>query len=176
MFTSTSTALPISNTALAARLAIFIAKGFLASPNFPQAAHAAKEAFGYGEDSLLENLLHPAALLVTQHDIYEDHPGVFEYEVAEPLGEWLAEYLATPENEGSVGWDVLQERIEELVAEFFNIKNSLTTEEQTTLAKLRQAGFAVAIWTPAELGNVDPQRIECLAIERGNEALEDLRR
>lgn len=175
MFTSPTT-LPISNTALAARIAIFIAKGFMSSPNFPQAAHAAKEAFGYGEDSLLENLLHPAALLVTQHDIYEDHPGVFEYEVAEPLGEWLAEYLALPENQGSVGWDVLQERVEELTAAFFNVRNSLTTEEQTVLAKLRQAGFAVVVWSPSELAGVTPRVIEEHAVQHGDEAIEDLRR
>lgn len=175
MFTS-STTLPRSNTALAARIAIFIAKGFLNHPDFRQAAEAAKGAFGYGEDSLLECLLSPAALLAESHEKFDAHPGVFEYEVAEPLGEWLAEYLTIPENEGSIGWAVVVEKAESLSSAFFNIRESLTTEEQAVIAKLRQAGFAVAIWSPTELVGVDPRSIEELAVERGNEAIDDLRR
>ena len=141
MFTSTSTALPISNTALAARLAIFIAKGFMSSPNFPQAAHAAKEQFGYGEDSLLESLLHPAALLVTQYNIHDDHPGVFEYEVAEPLGKWIAAYLALPENDGSIEWEVMVEKVNSLADQFFNFRNTMTPSEAAAIESLCQAGF-----------------------------------
>lgn len=174
MFTSTSTALPLSNTALAARLALFISKGFMFSPDFTKAAEAAKEQFGYGEDSLFECLLHPAALLVTQYNIHDDHPGVFEYEVAEPLGAWLAEYLAVPENDGSIEWDVLIEKVEALTDRFFNFRNTLTPSEAAAIESLRKAGFAVAVWSPRELRGVSPKTLESCVVQHGNEVIEDL--
>lgn len=176
MFTSTSTALPLSNTALAARLAIFVSKGFLSSPAFPKASEAAKEQFGYGEDSLLECLLHPAALLATQYDLHSDHPGVFEYEVAEPLGTWLAEYLALPENDGSIEWEVMTEKVRLLTDGFFRVRSYLTPEEEAVITKLRQDGFAVVIWSPSELVGVTPGVLEEYAVQLGNEAIDDLRR
>ena len=176
MFTSTSTALPIPNTALAARLAIFISKGFLSSPDFPKASQAAKEQFGYGEDSLLECLLQPAALLATQYDLHSDHPGVFEYEVAEPLGEWIAEYLALPENDGSIEWAVMIEKVNTLADQFFNFRNTMTPTEAAAIESLWLAGFAVAVWSPHELRGVSPKALESCVLQHGNEVIEDLRR
>ena len=176
MFTSTSTTLPISNTVLAARLAIFISKGFLSSPDFPDASQAAKERFGYGEDSLLECLLFPASLLAEQYDTHEDHPGVFEYEVAEPLGKWIAAYLALPETDGSIEWAVLIEKSQILTDRFFNFRNTMTPSEDAAIESLRKAGFAVVVWSPSELAGVTPKSLESCVVQHGNEAIEDLRR
>jgi hypothetical protein len=174
MFTSTRTALPISNTALAARMSIFIAKGFLSSPDFPEASQAAKEQFGYGEDSLLECLLHPATLLAEQYDTHDDHPGVFEYEVAEPLGKWIAAYLALPETDGSIEWAVLIEKIQILTDRFFNFRNTMTPSEDAAIESLRKAGFAVVVWSPRELRGVSPKSLESRVVQHGNEVIEDL--
>lgn len=174
MFTSPRTALPISNTALAARMSIFIAKGFLSSPDFPDASQAAKEQFGYGEDSLLECLLHPATLLAEQYDTHDDHPGVFEYEVAEPLGKWIAAYLALPETDGSIEWAVLIEKIQILTNRFFNFRNTMTPSEDAAIESLRKAGFAVVVWSPRELRGVSPKSLESRVVQHGNEVIEDL--
>lgn len=176
MFTSIRFPIPLASSHIAARLAIFISKGFLSSPDFPDASQAAKERFGYGEDSLLECLLFPASLLAEQYNTHEDHPGVFEYEVAEPLGKWIAAYLALPETDGSLEWEVMVEKIQILTDRFFNFRNTMTPSEDAAIESLRKAGFAVVVWSPSELAGVSPKSLESCVVQHGNEAIEDLRR
>lgn len=104
---------------LAARQLSYLTKGLIKSPQFDEAYNNATEHFGYGEDSMLECLQIPAALLADIYDSNDNHPGVFEYEVTEKVGAFLAEYLAVPENTGSVPWDVVVEYAGMKAAEFF---------------------------------------------------------
>lgn len=48
----------------------------------------------------------------------------------------------------------------------------LTDDDLRALRDLRSRGFAVVVWTPAEIGEADGGHLENIVIERGNEALE----
>jgi hypothetical protein len=43
-----------------------------------------------------------------------------------------------------------------------------------TIQDLRQAGYAVIVWTPEELGSADPGLLEDRSIELGHEIIEAL--
>lgn len=50
------------------------------------------------------------------------------------------------------------------------------TEEQTKVVReLRHAGYAVIIWTPEEMKEVNPRRVEDRLIELGHEVIADLK-
>jgi hypothetical protein len=50
------------------------------------------------------------------------------------------------------------------------IGNNMTPEEAIQL--LKDAGYAVAVWTPEEVGGADIGLLEDVVIERGNDYLE----
>lgn len=115
------------NDALTLRQVAYLTKGLIQSSDFHLASAKATEFFGYGEDSLLESLQVPASLLADIYDSNENHPGGFEYEVTEKVGAFLAEYLAVPENEGSVPWDVVVEYANQEASKFFAKYQALRT-------------------------------------------------
>ncbi len=43
-----------------------------------------------------------------------------------------------------------------------------------SISQLRHAGYAVIVWSPKELGGVDPRRVEDRSIELGWEVIADL--
>jgi hypothetical protein len=51
----------------------------------------------------------------------------------------------------------------------------LTQAERNAIDKIRDKGFAVAMFTPEELGETDPGRVEDMMVERGWSAIEDLK-
>ena len=48
----------------------------------------------------------------------------------------------------------------------------LTRTERNAIARLRNKGFAVAVFNPDELGETDPSHVEDIMIERGWAAIE----
>lgn len=52
---------------------------------------------------------------------------------------------------------------------------TITKEQSQALNELRQAGYAVIIWAPEELGEVSPRRVEERSIELGHQIIEDLK-
>jgi hypothetical protein len=50
----------------------------------------------------------------------------------------------------------------------------MTPEQTTAIAQLRDTGYAVIIWTPAELGTASPDRVEDRSIELGWDVIADL--
>ena len=48
----------------------------------------------------------------------------------------------------------------------------MTPEQKEVINALRDAGYCVVIWTPAELGDSDSSQLEDIVIERGNIFLE----
>ena len=51
----------------------------------------------------------------------------------------------------------------------------MTTEQQRAIDDLRDAGYAVIVWTPEELGSAAPHRVEDRSIELGWDIIECLR-
>jgi len=49
----------------------------------------------------------------------------------------------------------------------------MTAEQQRVIAELGHEGYAVIIWTPEELGEVNPSSIEERSIELGWQIIED---
>ena len=41
--------------------------------------------------------------------------------------------------------------------------------------KMREEGYAITIFTPEELKNVPPQKVENVMVERGFDAIDDLK-
>jgi hypothetical protein len=52
---------------------------------------------------------------------------------------------------------------------------TMTTEQHAVISKLRNSGYAVIIWTPEELLDVDPGQVEDRSIELGHQIIEDLK-
>ena len=50
----------------------------------------------------------------------------------------------------------------------------MKTEWSNTINAMRDEGYLVIIWSPAELGDVETSHIEDLLIERGNDMIEQL--
>jgi len=48
-------------------------------------------------------------------------------------------------------------------------------EWQDALNAMRDEGYCVIVWTPEELGDVDPGHVEDVCIERGNNMIESLK-
>jgi len=54
-----------------------------------------------------------------------------------------------------------------------DLESSMTTAERTVVDRMRDRGFVVVIWTPAELAAVeDLGDLESIVIERGNQHIE----
>ena len=51
----------------------------------------------------------------------------------------------------------------------------MTATQQQAIQELRNAGYAVVIWTPEELGDVNPRRVEDRSIELGYDVIENLK-
>lgn len=51
----------------------------------------------------------------------------------------------------------------------------MTPEQRKAIQELRHAGYAVIIWTPKELGNANPRKVEDRSIEPGWNAISDLK-
>ena len=51
----------------------------------------------------------------------------------------------------------------------------MTQKETKAVAALRNRGYAVIIWTPEEIGTVNPRRLEDRSVELGWEVIEDLK-
>ena len=100
-----------------ARQLAYLVKGFTSSPDFSEAYNKTTETFGYGEDSLLECLHFPSHLLADIYDSRDDHPGVFEYEVTQHIGIFLAAHLAIY---GECEWDTLRVAVNEYAEQFFD--------------------------------------------------------
>ena len=47
----------------------------------------------------------------------------------------------------------------------------MTPEQEQAINALRDAGYAVIIWTPEEMGDTDPEWVEDCSISYGNEYL-----
>jgi hypothetical protein len=55
------------------------------------------------------------------------------------------------------------------------LENIIMTNEQIkVLNELTFAGYAVAVWTPEEIGDLNPRKIEDRVIELGNEVIYSL--
>lgn len=52
--------------------------------------------------------------------------------------------------------------------------DSLTDDDLQTITGLRNRGFAVVVFTPSELGDTNPKRVEDVMVERGFYAIKDL--
>ena len=50
----------------------------------------------------------------------------------------------------------------------------MTPEQLQTLRDLCHEGYAIIVWTPEELGNANPRRVEDRLIELGHEVIGDL--
>lgn len=50
----------------------------------------------------------------------------------------------------------------------------MTPEQQNVIHAMRDEGYLVIIWTPAELGDIDVSHVEDMLIERGNDMIEQL--
>jgi hypothetical protein len=50
----------------------------------------------------------------------------------------------------------------------------MTPEQLKTLRDLSHAGYAIIIWTPEELGDANPRKVEDRLIELGHEVIGDL--
>ena len=50
----------------------------------------------------------------------------------------------------------------------------MTPEQQEVLNALRHEGYAVIVWTPKELGEASPRRVEDRSIELGWDVIHDL--
>lgn len=50
----------------------------------------------------------------------------------------------------------------------------MTAAQRSVISALREEGYAIAIWTPAELGSADAGSVESRVVELGNEVIEDL--
>lgn len=50
----------------------------------------------------------------------------------------------------------------------------MTTDQQNVIHAMRDEGYLVILWTPAELGDIDVSHIEDMLIERGNDMIEQL--
>jgi hypothetical protein len=50
----------------------------------------------------------------------------------------------------------------------------MTPEQRKAVQELRSAGWAVILWTPKELRNASPGRVEDRSIELGHQVIEDL--
>lgn len=50
----------------------------------------------------------------------------------------------------------------------------MTPAQTQTLRELRHAGYAVIVWSPQELGEANPRRVEDRSIELGWEIIYDL--
>lgn len=48
---------------------------------------------------------------------------------------------------------------------------TLTKEQKDLIYAMRNAGYAVIIWTPEELGDTDPEWVQDCSIQYGNEYL-----
>ena len=48
----------------------------------------------------------------------------------------------------------------------------LTQQDLEALRSLRHRGFAVAVWTPEELGTLAPRHLEDSVVEHGNMVIE----
>lgn len=55
------------------------------------------------------------------------------------------------------------------------IDDTLSPEELAVLRALRARGWAVAIFTPEEVGDTDPEDVEAQAIAAANDWLQELR-
>jgi hypothetical protein len=51
----------------------------------------------------------------------------------------------------------------------------MTEKQMQAVQDLRHAGYAVIIWTPEELGDANPRKVEDRSIELGHEVIHDLR-
>ena len=51
----------------------------------------------------------------------QDFPGVFDYEVSEPLGAWIGDAMANPESQTIYHLDACLERTKELIDKFFTV-------------------------------------------------------
>jgi len=51
----------------------------------------------------------------------------------------------------------------------------MNEEQIRVLRELRDQGFVVIVWTPDEVGNADPVRLEDRCIELGWEVISDLK-
>lgn len=51
----------------------------------------------------------------------------------------------------------------------------MTSEQKKALQQLREAGYAVITWTPEELANASPRRVEDRCVEAGNDFLDSAR-
>ena len=55
------------------------------------------------------------------------------------------------------------------------LENIIMTNEQIKiLNELTFAGYAVVVWTPEEIGDLNPRKIEDRVIELGNEVIHSL--
>jgi len=50
----------------------------------------------------------------------------------------------------------------------------MTNEQIKILNELTFAGYAVVVWTPEEIGDLNPRKIEDRVIELGNEVIHSL--
>ena len=50
----------------------------------------------------------------------------------------------------------------------------MSEEQMRVIRELRHEGYAVTIWTPEELGEADPSRVQDRLSELGHEVIEDL--
>ena len=50
----------------------------------------------------------------------------------------------------------------------------MTSQQDRAIRELREAGYAVILWYPEELGNSSASEVEDLVVERGNEIIYEL--
>ena len=51
----------------------------------------------------------------------------------------------------------------------------MTDKQLKVLRELASEGYAVIVWTPKELGDIDPQYVEERSIEFGHQIIEDMK-
>ena len=50
----------------------------------------------------------------------------------------------------------------------------MTSQQDRAIRELQEAGYAVILWNPEELGNASASEVEDLVVERGNEIIYEL--
>ena len=50
----------------------------------------------------------------------------------------------------------------------------MTQQQQQAIDELRHCGYAVIVWTPEELGEANPRRVEDRSVELGWDIITDL--
>ena len=50
----------------------------------------------------------------------------------------------------------------------------MTNEQREVINQLRLAGYAIIVWTPEELGDASPKRVEDRSVELGWDVINDL--